>query len=203
MRFLKILSKIFVFILGAIISLWILAPWGKIGEYAVLRAENIVRARGLTVQHTSVDGSWIGPNIKVNDFGAKMVLGGGEFRTISVSPLYMKSIFRFSPVVSVSFSGGKLLFGGDDTDMGSGNFELSLKNSILLVGNFKSTGDLSFDGFIEINIRDFAIENADLMIRPPERIESSLSAMKVMVPSLIQETTGQWRIKKEKSNEQN
>jgi hypothetical protein len=201
LKFLKILSKVFVFIVGALITLWILAPWGKIGEYAVLSAENVARNRGLTAHHASVDGSWIGPNIKVNNFVAKMVLGGGEFRTISVSPLFIKSIIQFSPVVSVSFTGGKLLYMGNDADMGAGSFELLLKNNILSVRNLKSVGELSFDGFIQVNIRDFAIENADLMIKPPEKIESHLGSMKMMVPSLIQETTGQWRIKKEKSNE--
>ena len=201
MKFLKKLSKVFLFLVAAIVSLWILAPWGKIGEYAVLRAENMVRSR-LNVQHSSVDGSWIGPNIKVNDFAAKMkMFGGGEFKTISVSPSFIKSLIQFSPVVSVAFTGGKLLFGLNDADMGAGNFELSLKNNILFIRNLKSIGDLSFDGFIEINIGNFTIENADLVIRPPEKIEPSMSDMKGMVPSLIQESPGQWRIKKEKSNE--
>jgi len=201
LKFLKILTKLLIFIVGALISLWILAPWGKIGEYAVLSAENVARARNLTAQHTSVDGSWIGPKVRINNFSAKANFGGGgEFTTIDLSPSYFKSVFQFSPVALVSFTGGKLV-GLIDADMGSGNFEISLKNSILYIRNLKSQGELSFDGFIEINIRDFTIENADLVIRNPERIEMPLNAMKGMVPSLVQENPGQWRIKKEKSNE--
>jgi hypothetical protein len=206
LKYLKVLIKVFVFIIGALISLWLLMPWGKIGEYAVLSAEKMVSSRGmitrgLTVQHSSVSGTWRGPTIGINDFSAKMNLGGGEFKKISFSPSFMQSIIQLSPVASVSFTGGKLLLpGGNETDMGRGKVDVSYKKGILSLKNFKSEGELAFDGFIVLDVNNNDIVNGDLMIKAPEKIESSLDLAKTLMRSLNQESTGQWRIKKEKSN---
>lgn len=173
-------------------------PWGKIGEYAVLSAEKIATSKGFNTQHSSVSGSWKGPNIKVNDFTSKMIFGGGEFKTLDFSPSLIKSIIQFSPVISVSFTGGKLSFpGGNDADIGSGNVEVSLKNGILLLRNIKNTGELLLDGNIAIDINGARIDNADLLIKSPEKIEQSLNSMKTMLP-LTQESKGQWRLRRDK-----
>ncbi|MCL1875179.1 MAG: hypothetical protein FWF87_02835, partial [Synergistaceae bacterium] len=181
-----------------LISLWLLMPWGKIGEYAVLSAEKIASSKGFNTQHASVSGSWRGPTIEINEFVSKMIFAGGEFKTLSLSPSFIQSIIQFSPVISVSFTGGKLSFpGGNDVDIGSGNVEVSLKNGILSLKNFKNTGELLFDGSVAIDINGAKIETADLMIKPPEKIESSLNSMKAMLP-LIQESNGQWRLRRDK-----
>jgi len=191
--------KTFVFIVGLTVSLWIFMPWGKIGEYAVLSAEKIASSRGLNTRHTSVSGSWKGPTININDFIAKIALGGGEFKVLSLSPSFMQSIIQFSPVVSVSFTGAKLsLPGVNDVGIDSGKVDLSLKNGILLLKNLRSTGELSFEGFVAIDISGAKIDTADLMIKPPQKIESSLNLMKNMLP-LTQESPGQWRLKREKN----
>ena len=198
MKFFKALIKVLIFIVGTLISLWLFTPWGKIGEYAVLSAERTVTSKGFNTQHSSVSGSWKGPNIIINDFSSKMALGGGQFKTLSFSPSFLKTIIQFSPVVSVSFTGGTLSFpGGNDADIGSGNFEVSLKNGILLLRNLKNTGELSLDGSIAIDINGSKIDNADLLIKSPEKIEQSLNSMKAMLP-LTQESKGQWRLKRDK-----
>ena len=198
MKFFKALLKTFIFIIGALIAIWLLMPWGKIGEYAVLSAEKIATSKGFNTQHSSVSGSWKGPNIKVNDFTSKMIFGGGEFKTLDFSPSLIKSIIQFSPVISVSFTGGKLSFpGGNDADIGSGNVEVSLKNGILLLRNIKNTGELLLDGNIAIDINGARIDNADLLIKSPEKIEQSLNSMKTMLP-LTQESKGQWRLRRDK-----
>ena len=198
MKFFKVLLKTFIFIVGTLISLWLLMPWGKIGEYTVLSAERIATSRGFNTQHSSVSGSWKGPSIRINDFTSKMALGGGEFKTLSFSPSFLKSIIQISPVVSVSFTGGILSFpGGNNAVIGSGNFEVSLKNGILLLKNLKNTGELILDGNIAIDINSAKIDNADLMIKSPEKIEQSLNSMKAMLP-LTQESKGQWRLKRDK-----
>ena len=198
MKFFKALIKTFIFIVGTLISLWLLMPWGKIGEYAVLSGERVVTSKGFNTHHSSVSGSWKGPSIKINDFTSKMALGGGEFKTLSFSPSFLKSIIQFSPVVSVSFTGGMLSFpGGNDADIGSGNFEVSLKNGILLLKNLNNTGELLLDGSIAIDINGARIENADLAIKSPEKIEQSLNSMKAMLP-LTQESKGQWRLRRDK-----
>jgi len=198
LKFFKALLKTFIFIIGALIAIWLLMPWGKIGEYAVLSAEKIATSKGFNTQHSSVSGSWKGPNIKVNDFTSKMIFGGGEFKTLDFSPSLIKSIIQFSPVISVSFTGGKLSFpGGNDADIGSGNVEVSLKNGILLLRNIKNTGELLLDGNIAIDINGARIDNADLLIKSPEKIEQSLNSMKTMLP-LTQESKGQWRLRRDK-----
>ena len=111
----------------------------------------------------------------------------------------MQSIIQFSPVISISFTDGKLLLpGGNEAEMRTGNVEVSLKNGILLLKNLKSTGELSLDGNIAIDLNGVKIDNADLMIRPPEKIEPSLDLMKVMLP-LTQESQGIWRLKRDKT----
>ena len=197
MKLFKVLIKTLIFIVGALASLWIFMPWGEMGEYAVLSAEKTASSRGYNIQHSSVSGSWIGPSILINDFASRMVLAGGEFKTLRLSPSFIQSLIRFSPVMSVSFTGGKLsLPGGNDADLGSGRVEISLKNGILLLNNLRSTGELSFDGFATININSARIENADIMINSPERIESSLNSMSIMLP-LTRESAGQWRLKRD------
>ena len=175
-------------------------PWGKIGEYAVLSAEKMASSKGFSTQHSSVGGSWKGPTINISGFASKMAFGGGEFRTLSLSPSFMQSLIQFSPVMSVTFTGGKLSFpGGIDADMGAGKAEVSLKNGVLSFRNFKSTGELSLDGNIAIDINGAKIDNADLMIRSPEKIEPSLSSMRGILP-LTQESRGHWRLKRDKNN---
>ena len=199
MKLLKILIKTLIFIIGTLISLWLLMPWGAIGEYGVLSMERIASSRGFNIQHSSVSGSWIGPTIRINGFTSRMAFGGGEFRTLSLSPSIIQSFIQLSPVISVSFTGGTLsLPGGNDADMGSGTVEISLRNGILLLNNLKSTGELSLDGNIAIDINGARIETADLMIRSPERIETSLNSMRAILP-LIQESNGQWRLRRERS----
>jgi len=199
LKFFKVLMKAFIFIVGLLVSLWVFMPWGKIGEYAVLSAERIATSRGIVnARHTSVSGSWRGPTIRINDFTARNALGGGEFKVLSLSPSFMQSIIQFSPVVSVSFTGAKLLLpGGNETGMDSGKVDLSLKKGILLLKNLKSTGELSFEGFVAIDTNGNKIETADLMIKPPQKIEPALNLMKTMLP-LTQESTGQWRLKRDK-----
>ena len=201
MKLFKVFIKAFIFILGVLISLWVLMPWGKIGEYAVLSAERTASSRGFDARHTSVSGSWRGPTIKINDFTAKMVFGGGEFRTLSISPSFIQSIIQFSPVAIVSFTGGRLLLpGGNSADLGSGKVEVSVSRGTLLLKNLKSVGELSIDGHVAIDINGQKIDNADLVMKSPERIESTLSAMSLLLP-LTQESAGQWRLRREKNNE--
>ena len=202
MKYLKKFLKVFIFIIGVMIAIWISLPWDKIGEYAVLIAERRVSSMGFTARHSSVNGSWKGPNIKVNDFAAKMTLGGGEFQSISVTPSYLKSITQFAPVISVSFSGGKVFLpGGSEADMGAGQVEISFKNGILSLRNFKSVGDLSFDGFIVIDVKNgVKIDNADMIIKATSSAEVSLNFLSQMVRDMTKESAGQWRIKREKSD---
>ncbi|MCL2767384.1 MAG: hypothetical protein FWE49_01440 [Synergistaceae bacterium] len=198
MKILKLLMKLLLFIVGVLVSLWLLMPWGKVGEYAVLSAEKIASSKGFNTQHSSVSGSWRGPNIIVNDFTSKMALGGGEFKTLSFTPSFPQSMIQLAPVMSISFTGGKLSFpGGIDADIGSGNVEVSYKNGILFIRNLKNTGELSFDGSIAIDINSTKIDHADLMIKSPESIEQSLDSMKSMLP-LTQESNGQWRLRRDK-----
>ena len=197
MKYLKKLMNVFIFLFGALIALWFFMPWGKIGEYGVLSAEKMVSSRGLTAQHKSVSGSWRGPTIGINDFSAKMVLGGGEFKTISFSPSFIQTIIKFAPTVSVSFIGGKLLLPGNEADLGRGKVDVSYKKGILSLRNFKSEGELSFDGFITLGVDNREIINADLIIRAPEKFETPFGMVKRLIPSLVQESTGQWRIRKD------
>ena len=200
MKYVKLIIKIFMFIIGVLISLWILMPWGRIGEYAVLSAERTASSKGFDAKHSSVSGSWKGPTIRINDFSAKMALGGGEFKTLTISPSFMQSIIRFSPVALVSFTGGKLsLPGGNDADMGSGKVEVSIKRGILLLKNFKSAGELSLDGSLAIDINGNKIDNADLIIRSPEKIEPVLRSISIMLP-ITQESAGQWRLRRDKND---
>lgn len=194
--------KIIVFIIGASVALWILMPWDKIGEYVVLSAERRASTMAIAVRHSSVNGSWYGPNITINDFTGKYLIAGGEFKTVSVTPSYLQSLIQFSPVISVSFGGGKIsLPGGNETDLGSGQVEVSFKNGILTLRNLRSAGELSFDGYIEIDLsKGREIDNADLIIKAPEKFDSYMQTIKSMIPSLSKESAGQWRIKKEKSN---
>ena len=173
-------------------------PWGKIGEYAVLSAERMASSKGFNTQHSSVSGSWRGPTIEINDFSSKMAFGGGEFKTLSFSPSFMQSVVQISPVISVSFTGGKLFLpGGSDAEIGSGNFEISFKNGILSIKNIKNTGELLLDGNIAIDAGEAKIDNADMLIKPPGKIESSLNSMRVMLP-LTRESNGQWKLKRDK-----
>lgn len=191
--------KTFIFIVGALVALWIFMPWDKIGEFIVLSAERRASSMGVSVRHSSVSGSWYGPKIVINDFSGKYLIAGGEFRIISVTPLYVQSIIHFSPAMSVSFSGGKVsLPVVNDTDLGSGQVEVSYKDGVVLLKNLISDGEISLNGYIAIRGRE--IDEADLMIKVPEKFESYMSTMKAMIPSLNKESTVLWRIKKEKSN---
>jgi hypothetical protein len=203
LKFFKVLIKAFIFIIGVLVSLWIFMPWGEIGEYAVLSAERAAVSRGFTARHTSVSGTWNGPVIKINNFVARMAMGGGEFETLSVSPSIMKSLFQFSPVVSVSFTGGKLFLpGGKDAEMGTGKVEISLKNGILLLKDLSSTGELAFDGYVAYDINGGRVDNADLAIKSPESVEQALNLARTMMNNdLNEESKGLWRLKRVKNDE--
>ena len=193
----KVLIKTLIFAVGALVSLWLLTPWGKIGEYAILSVEKTAISKGFNAQHSSVNGSWKGPNIKVNNFVSKMAFGGGEFKTLSFSPSFLQSIIQFSPVISVSFTDSTLFFpGGNAIDIGSGNFEVSRKNDKLLFRNLKNTGEFLLEGNIAIDVKGPKIDNADLMIKSPEKTEQSLYLMKAILP-LTQESKGQWRLRRD------
>lgn len=200
MTFLKLFIKFTIFAIALVCSLWVFAPWGKIGEYVVLSAEQRAAASGINVRHSSVAGSWSGPTINVNDFSAKVMFGGGSFKTITVSPAITDSVMSFSPVIYVSFTGGEVSMpGGAAASLGSGSFELSTSGGLIMISNLRSSGELILDGYVVIDPASAKIDNADMKIKAPDSLKQALSSMKAFLP-LSEEQDGSWKLKREKGN---
>lgn len=199
MKLLGVFFKIIIFLVGAVLALWFFMPWGRIGEYVLLSAEKEASVKGFTVQHSSVTGSWRGPAIDVKELVARMALGGGAFKTLSVSPSIVASAARFSPVISVSFTGGEVFLpGGLVASLGSGSLELSISNGMVLVEKIKSDGELLLDGFMAIDLANAKIDHSDLNIKFPENLKTAFSSMKNFLP-LVEEANGTWKLKREKN----
>lgn len=200
MRFLKNFVKLMIFAVGLMIAAWIFMPWGRIGEYILVNSENAAAAKGFSMRHSAVSGSWHGPTVDIQDLMARMLLGGGGFKNISISPAIFASIINLSPVISVSFSGGEVsLPGGVVASLGSGSLELSFSSGIILMDKVKSAGEISLEGSVAIDPSKGRIERANLTVKSPEKLHNSISAMKGILP-LTEGPNGTWLLKREAGN---
>lgn len=207
MKIVKFLLKGLVFVVGILLAVWFFMPWQQVGEYALLRAAQQLKAPA-AITYAAVDGVSGGFIVKDLDVRGLMGMVNLSCKTLKITPDLFASVMGVAPTCHIAFTGNAL---GEITILrkkipaiyiGDGGVTISLGRREILLEGLRSNGDLSMNGVLALAPRaDRVIAWSDVMLNvKSEAFEKELPSLQQALGLPLQQESpgkpGQWVLRR-------
>lgn len=189
----KRLSRIVLFLAAFGVAAYWAMPWGQVGEYIFSNMAKKMSQQGSSLSYTSVSAS--GNGFTVEDVAAKGLIKF-SFKSLTVTPDLLGSLFNLAPTSRVSFTQGAFQM-SQPLLLGNGRMTAMLRPDEIFLENLRTDGDFSVNGFVGIAPAQGRISRAEASIKVSENLESDMELLKGFLP-LVKEAQGRWVLRRQK-----